>query len=426
MNCSGIALAADSAVTVGSTSGKIYTSADKLFQLAQDAPVGIMIYGNATFMNIPWETLIKIYRKKLGNRTFPLLKDYTDNFIRFIKSQKKMFPLLVQKSFASFIARDIFSYIRDRLKKQLEKELDSGKVLQEKNIKLIFRDLVRDQLIRTKKAPRYKDLPTSIAKIVRKKYRKEITAARRNTFEKLPISQAIEHYLEEIVSELLTRRRLENGSWDSTGIVIAGFGEKEHYPLLVEFIMPGVIAGYPLYAQTSSVEIGTSVKGCQACVAPFAQKEMVHTFMRGIDPDLKAIIEKSTSGLFNKATEVIIKQIESKYPNYTKKIRKKIGKNLEKLLSDLLKFWENTRVEKYSDPVMEMVASLPKDELGAMAESLVNLTKFKRRWSKQQETVGGPIDAAVITKGDGFVWVKRKHYFPPELNPRFLAHLNKK
>jgi hypothetical protein len=28
---------------------------------------------------------------------------------------------------------------------------------------------------------------------------------------------------------------------------------------------------------------------------------------------------------------------------------------------------------------------------------------------------------AVISRGDGFVWVKRKHYFPPELNPSWAA-----
>jgi len=28
-----------------------------------------------------------------------------------------------------------------------------------------------------------------------------------------------------------------------------------------------------------------------------------------------------------------------------------------------------------------------------------------------------------ITKGDGFVWLKRKHYFKPELNPQFFAKL---
>ena len=38
------------------------------------------------------------------------------------------------------------------------------------------------------------------------------------------------------------------------------------------------------------------------------------------------------------------------------------------------------------------------------------------------ETVGGPIDVAVISKGDGFVWVKRKHYFPADLNNHFFRN----
>lgn len=65
-----------------------------------------------------------------------------------------------------------------------------------------------------------------------------------------------------------------------------------------------------------------------------------------------------------------------------------------------------------------MVGVLSKVELAAMAESLVNLTAFRRQFTHAIETVGGPIDIAVISKGDGFVWVKRKHYFPGELNQR--------
>jgi hypothetical protein len=28
-------------------------------------------------------------------------------------------------------------------------------------------------------------------------------------------------------------------------------------------------------------------------------------------------------------------------------------------------------------------------------------------------------------KGDGFVWIKRKHYFPPELNHQFFANYSR-
>jgi hypothetical protein len=70
MNRLGVALAADSAVSIGYDAGKIWTSADKLFQLTHAAPVGVMIYGNADFVGIPWETIVKEYRRKLGHRTF--------------------------------------------------------------------------------------------------------------------------------------------------------------------------------------------------------------------------------------------------------------------------------------------------------------------------------------------------------------------
>ena len=76
--------------------------------------------------------------------------------------------------------------------------------------------------------------------------------------------------------------------------------------------------------------------------------------------------------------------------------------------------------ESHVSPIISTVSILPKDELASMAEALVNLTSFKRRVTLDQETVGGPIDVAVISKGDGFVWIKRKHYFDASLNPQFF------
>jgi hypothetical protein len=73
------------------------------------------------------------------------------------------------------------------------------------------------------------------------------------------------------------------------------------------------------------------------------------------------------------------------------------------------------------NPILMTVNILPKDELGAMAEALVNLTSLKRRVTTDEESVGGPTDVALISKGDGFIWLKRKHYFRPELNADFFS-----
>ena len=71
-----------------------------------------------------------------------------------------------------------------------------------------------------------------------------------------------------------------------------------------------------------------------------------------------------------------------------------------------------------------MVEFMPKPELAKMAEALIDLTSIKRKVSRGFETVGGPVDVAVLSKAEGFVWVKRKHYFPAELNARYFARLS--
>ncbi len=60
LNKNAVALAADSAMTTGL--GKIYP-ANKLFALTKHRPLGVMIYNKADFMGVPWETLIKMYRR---------------------------------------------------------------------------------------------------------------------------------------------------------------------------------------------------------------------------------------------------------------------------------------------------------------------------------------------------------------------------
>lgn len=64
--------------------------------------------------------------------------------------------------------------------------------------------------------------------------------------------------------------------------------------------------------------------------------------------------------------------------------------------------------KRFIDPIIYNVQVLPKKELAEMAEALVQLTSFKRKVTAAVESVGGPIDVAVISKSDGFVWFKKK------------------
>ena len=98
LNKSAVALAADSAVTIQQAQGhKIYNSANKLFTLSKYHPVGIMLFGGATFMGVPWETIIKVYRSKLKETKFKTLKEYADNFIDFVSTSGSTFIPMKQQ-----------------------------------------------------------------------------------------------------------------------------------------------------------------------------------------------------------------------------------------------------------------------------------------------------------------------------------------
>ena len=109
-----------------------------------------------------------------------------------------------------------------------------------------------------------------------------------------------------------------------------------------------------------------------------------------------------------------------------RKLSKILFKSSQKMLKEFLGDLNKYKKEEFSDPVLAVVAVLPRDELASMAESLIKLTSFKRRVSMDDETVAGAIDVAVISKSDGFVWINRKRYFDKELNPRFFANYNRR
>lgn len=60
LNKEGVALAADSAVTIRTPGGiKIIPSVNKIFTLSKYHPVGVMVYGNAQLLEVSWELLVK-------------------------------------------------------------------------------------------------------------------------------------------------------------------------------------------------------------------------------------------------------------------------------------------------------------------------------------------------------------------------------
>lgn len=64
------------------------------------------------------------------------------------------------------------------------------------------------------------------------------------------------------------------------------------------------------------------------------------------------------------------------------------------------------------------VPSMPIQDAIEFVETLAYITTQMSKFVPGAQTVGGDIDIAVITKHEEFKWIKRKHYYNTNLNPK--------
>jgi len=418
MNKEAIALAADSAVTMDQERGqKIFTSANKLFALSKYYPVGIMVYGSASFMGVPWESIIKVYRGgKSGKQKFNTLKEYADKFIAFLDNGNPLFPEAEQEEYLSGSTLSYFGLMREEIEEKVKSIMEKEGEITNGQVKQIVSDVIKYHFDKWEKAKILPSIPKNHIENIINKHRNIIDKARKEVFEKLPLSPSIVNKLRNIGASLFSKDIFQV---NVSGVVIAGFGEKDTFPSLKSVDIEGIVNDKLKYKERLYGEINFENT---ATIIPFAQREMVATFMEGIDPYLQNQIEGYLSEIFDKYPEIIVENIEKLDDSEKQRLKQKLKEVSNKIFKDYQEHAVTYRRKNYIDPVIRVVGMLPKDELAAMAESLVSLTSFKRKVTMETETVGGPIDVAVISKGDGFIWIKRKHYFKAELSPQFFSN----
>lgn len=415
MNTMGIALAADSAVSIGEGSRKIYNSANKLFSLSHS--VGIMIYGNADFMDVPWETIIKTFRNKNLSEELNYLEDYAENFIDYLTKGSLFSNIDAEMRYVLNICQIVIDEI-------LEEDIANLIIDSINNNDIFYKNeflkALNDRI--TFLSPLETVHKINLFNMFKQDYYISVKEILLDTvfFE---IDENIIYNLIKCTYLFIIKDVYSLNF--HTGIVIAGFGEKDYFPKLFEYSIGGTFYGELKYSAKESIEISNTFNSARAAIRPFAQKEMIYTVMNGIDPDLSNYIdEKMYNTLSNQFDNIVLPTLEN-ILNENDILKLKI-QYIQSSLVEIENEKQKYVNDNFKDPVLNVLATFPKEELAAMAETLINLTSFKRKVSFDLETVGGPIDVAVITKGDGFIWVKRKHYFDPILNSDYFNRKQKR
>jgi hypothetical protein len=382
MNKHGVALAADSAVSL-SDGQKVYHTAEKLFKLS-NAPIAILTYGCAEIMGVPWEIVIKTYVSQFGEGRFPTVEQYALDFLRFIESSEILCPMSVQQEFFSSIVESVLkANIRDQWKKKLSGEPRSHY----RKAAALLLQIIRDEIASLQTIPPIEHLDQAFGEKVVSDYAKIIQDLQNSLFHGVALTNEILDALKLLVQLLHTRQWFHPDHF--SGVVFAGFGEPEPFPSLYIYSVGTVVSSKLRWTKADEAHVD---RKHPVIIIPFAQTDMIDLFCSGIYPSLK-----------DRLADIIAKS----FPH--PKTKPKSKAKLQAIEKGVRAAIDKESQEKYTLPLISAVEVLSCYDLAKMAEALVSLTAFKARMSvEQQETVGGPIDVAVIAKCEGFTWVKKK------------------
>ncbi|SIQ57509.1 hypothetical protein SAMN05880582_102181 [Rhizobium sp. RU20A] len=406
MNRLAVVLAADSASTVtqwveNKREERYFKGANKVFQLSDHHPVGLMIFDGADILNVPWELIIKAFRAQLGRKSFNTVEEYAAELFNFLgKAHDSFFPDDIQKNAVRRPAQNlIFGWIAKAIDGASEEghsdlvhaafafEVEKRRVIQPAPC---IGDALGNQVVG--------ELTDSVAEWIGG-FLDAIEVPRPDN-----LMDAASAALKEVMSK-------PQENLPTTGLVFAGFGDHQIFPAMVEYVSCGLLGGQPICISQSDQKIDHETP---AWLSGFAQTSMTDTFSLGLSYDIySSLMVAVTENLRSFADEVVVQaggdfsaidDIDSVVQATTQKIGEAV--------------MDKARRE-HSMPLKNVLRHLPVEEMAGLAETLISLQSLKEKVTKPSETVGGPVDVAIITKHEGLVWVKRKHFFSPDLNSRY-------
>jgi len=414
LNKLGVALAADSTVTITTSNGdKTYNTTNKLFTLSKYHPVGMMIWNATDFNTVPFELIIKEFRESLGRDSKNHLGDYADLFIRHLRARAHVGKAEQLVNFRSLLGdycrslrRDFFGVCRE-----LQIDVPIGATLSG-DARNVFNEILDSFEEKVISEGKNKNLRGVSARQLSSAYSGVADDAITRVLN--PIRPTLAQKGQLI--SLLHQAALSNLLTDNfTGLVFAGYGNKQYYPSIIEHRTDGMFANRLKLSNRRTAEV---VRENPAMMAPFARREAANLFMEGVDHSYQDEIDNSIHDLLVGMADVSAKYFGAsnarKIDRFRSRLRQLAANHALALRS--LRYKEVKRV-------LDAVEFLDKSEMALLAENLVSLTALKQKISLETETVGGPIDVAFISKNDGFIWIKRKHYFDGKLNPFFSINI---
>lgn len=419
LNKRGIAIAADSAATITNCKGrKVLNSETKIFRLSKKYPISVMIYGSANFMSTPWDLIIKLYCSKRGNKSRNSVKEYVDDFIDFLGDEYYFCNKEIQDYSFRHQLIDFYCSVRDSAKRKFEKEEYEK---EEDEVIDTYDTLFMNELTEVEKFCR--DMEEKCPKLSDYSFKSFVLDAEKH------IDYILEEGFKDEGFQFIYRELFERAAYEwikstvfvgrSSGLVFCGYGENDIFPCIYPIEVAGAFDNRLRYFVNENRIYQVNHED-SAAICPYAQADVMQTFMDGISPDFREKIENANKTVIDQVHNDIYKKLVDAG------VDEEVLKLVEEVSTDEIKEKFDNDLSSYIQDekdagLLSAVEEFNMQELASMAESLVSITNLQRHFTSSEESVGGPVDVAVITRHEGFIWVKRKMWFDSQLNRHIVS-----
>ena len=429
MNREAVALAADSAVSLASLKGqrRMFPSGRKIFEVSADCPVGIMTYNTASFMDIPWDTVVALYRASLDGRRCDTLSQYGQVMVDVLNSLSARILPQAEELYLERGLHHLFQNMCGHVVRYIEdQEKTANKAI---GMPARRRAILGRLDWALEKLSGLDDIggQAGFEQVIDAKYGDLVQELGRYVFEKagVPISRSsiAQRKLREIGTKLFTKdteallseRETESLFTDAeySGLVIAGLGTHDLFPSLVTFRVRGALQGVAICQRVDDMcrSVGFDEP---AAFMPFAQRDVIDTFRYGIRPDYTERVNERLIGLsavsWLKYLPLVLRVFKglTLKPGMADKLAEKMRDMLADTTLDFEYSLEDDR-ELDDERLEDFISVLPVSELAEMARTLVSFTCFHRKYTEftgDDITVAEPVKVALISKNEGFRWVE--------------------
>jgi hypothetical protein len=396
-NGHGIAIASDSAVTMGQR--RTYDTSEKIYPLPSPHALAVLHAGDVNFHGMPYSTIINSWIQTLGDVQLRFVDDYALSFRKFLVEELHVWcdPATQNLDFIEAMDGE-FNRIWNRLKKENESvSLEVALSIWKSEIDGISGN-----------EPYGKNLPEWVENKFKKVWISQhqgyagISDRADYWFDDVPRTSEIDELIQQYVRQSIARHYpLSDENYAL--LTFTGYGFKSLIPSALKLVLHGAIDDSIMWDQDDLEWASRNGSGF-LLIELMGQCDAIYAFLRGYDNKL---VKATESALSNAIKARTVANSNPETENEGKDSSQSIASitesaNLGEMIDDAF----GTFAEKNSLGAFRgTVSGMPLATLSTTAKSLIDIQRLSLDIRGRMPTVGGPVKVGTITKTRGFEWV---------------------